>query len=305
MNLHSDPGFNFTKASPSKELERSRSNLSVMFRKTFSFRGLQLSYIDTGHKSKQTIVLCHATGYSALTYKFYIEALSKTHRVIALDFAGHGESDSTLDFKNWYFFRDQILTLIESENLRNVVGIGHSLGGASLLLSSFHSPAKFDKVIAHDPVVLDFLKVTYSRLFHNPLAKVAIQRRREFKNLETVSKLYRRTPSFFKMDPEIYNDYIRSCFRIGEDGKAFLRCLPEIEAKIFDSVSYRSLFQFRKIKTETHLTIPDPHGVCSPRSARKINLGNKKSTLEIWPGTSHFFPFEEKQKTLERILRVL
>lgn len=269
-----------------------------MFRKTFSFRGLQLSYIDTGHKSKQTIVLCHATGYSALTYKFYIEALSKTHRVIALDFAGHGESDSTLDFKNWYFFRDQILTLIESENLRNVVGIGHSLGGASLLLSSFHSPEKFDKVIAHDPVVLDFLKVTYSRLFHNPLAKVAIQRRREFKNLETVSKLYRRTPSFFKMDPEIYNDYIRSCFRIGEDGKAFLRCLPEIEAKIFDSVSYRSLFQFRKIKTETHLTIPDPHGVCSPRSARKINLGNKKSTLEIWPGTSHFFPFEEKQKNV-------
>lgn len=107
------------------------------------------------------------------------------------------------------------------------------------------------------------------------------------------------------MDPEIYDDYIRSCFRIGENGKAFLRCLPEAEAKIFDSVNYRSLFQFRKIKTETHLTIPDPHEVCSPKSARRINSGNKKSTLEIWPGTSHFFPFEEKERTLKRILSVL
>ncbi|EMM72899.1 alpha/beta hydrolase family protein [Leptospira weilii str. 2006001855] len=278
-----------------------------MFRKTFSFQGLNLSYIDTGSNSnsKRTIVLCHANGYSAFMYKFYIEALSKTHRVIALDFAGHGESDSTLDFKNWYFFRDQILALIETENLQKIIGIGHSLGGASLLLASYHSPEKFDKVIAHDPVVLDFLKVTYSRLFHNPLAKVAIKRRKEFKNIETVSKLYRRTPSFFKMDPEIFDDYIRSCFRIGENGKALLCCHPEVEAKIFDSVSYRSLFQFGKIKTETHLTIPDPHEVCSPKSARKISSGNKKSTLEIWPGTSHFFPFEEKQKTLERILRVL
>ncbi|RHX80878.1 alpha/beta fold hydrolase [Leptospira yasudae] len=278
-----------------------------MLRKTFSFRGLNLSYIDTKPDSKndRVVLLCHANGYSALTYRYYIEELSKTHRVIALDFAGHGESDSTLDFKNWYFFRDQVLALIEAENLRDIIGVGHSLGGASLILSSYHSPEKFRKVIANDPVVLDFLKVTFSRLFHNPLAKVAIKRRREFKNLETVSKLYKRTPSFLKMDTEIYDDYIRSCFRTGPNGEAILRCLPEVEAKIFDSVSYLSLFQYGRIKTETHITIPEPHEVCSPKGAKRIQSGNSKSTLEIWPGTTHFFPFEEKQKTLQRILNVL
>lgn len=171
-----------------------------MFRKIFSFQRLNLSYIDTGSNSnsKQTIVLCHANGYSAFTYKFYIEALSKTHRVIALDFAGHGESDSTLEFKDWYFFRDQILKLIETENLQNIIGIGHSLGGASLLLSSYHSPEKFDKVIAHDPVILDFLKVTYSRLFHNPLAKVAIKRRREFKKSRNRIQTLQKNSFFFQ-----------------------------------------------------------------------------------------------------------
>ncbi|TGM96925.1 alpha/beta fold hydrolase [Leptospira yasudae] len=278
-----------------------------MLRKTFSFRGLNLSYIDTKPDSKNgpIVLLCHANGYSALTYRYYIEELSKTHRVIALDFAGHGESDSTLDFKNWYFFRDQVLALIEAENLRDIIGVGHSLGGASLILSSYHSPEKFRKVIANDPVVLDFLKVTYSRLFHNPLAKVAIKRRREFKNIETVSKLYKRTPSFLKMDTAIYDDYIQSCFRTGPNGEAILRCSPEVEAKIFDSVSYLSLFQYGRIKTETHITIPEPHEVCSPKGAKRIQSGNSKSTLEIWPGTTHFFPFEEKQKTLQRILNVL
>ncbi|TGK18310.1 alpha/beta fold hydrolase [Leptospira kmetyi] len=278
-----------------------------MLRKTFSFQGLNLSYIDTDSNSstKPILLLCHANGYSALTYKFYIESLRNTHRVIALDFAGHGESEGTVNFKNWYFFRDQILALIRHENLENVVGVGHSLGGASLLLSSYHSPEKFKKVIAHDPVALDFLQITYSRLFHNPLAKVAIKRRREFKDLDTVRKIYKRTPSFSRWDDTIYEDYIQSCFRIGENKQALLRCAPEIEAKIFDSVSYLSLFQYGRIKTETHLTIPNPYEVCSPSGARRITSGNKKSTLEIWPGTTHFFPFEEKQKTLERILGAL
>ncbi|ARB96970.1 alpha/beta hydrolase [Leptospira interrogans] len=276
-----------------------------MLRKTFNFQGLNLSYIDTNSKSKPTILLCHANGYSAFTYKFYIESLQNSHRVIALDFAGHGESDSTLNFRDWYFFRDQVLSLIENENLNNVIGIGHSLGGASLLLASYHSPDKFKKVIAHDPVTLNFLQITYSRIFHNPLAQVAIKRRREFKNLDTVRKIYKRTPSFSRWDNGIYDDYIQSCFRLGVNGEAILRCAPEVEAKIFDSVSYRSLFQFGKIKTETHITIPDPHEVCSPNTAKKIISGNIRSSLEIWPKTSHFFPFEEKHKTLDRILRVL
>ncbi|MBM9579020.1 alpha/beta hydrolase [Leptospira sp. 201903070] len=278
-----------------------------MLRKTFSFRGLDLSYIDSdpNSKTKKTILLCHANGYSALTYKFYIEELSKTHRVLALDFAGHGESQSTLEFKNWYFFRDQILALIEFENLSDLIGVGHSLGGASLLLASYVVPEKFKKVIANDPVVLDFLKVTYAWIFHNPLAMVAIKRRREFKDLETVRKIYKRTPSFSRWDNTIYEDYLQSCFRIGSKGEAILRCVPELEAKIFDSVSYLSLLQYGRIKTETHLTIPDPQEVCSPEGARRIIKGNKKSTLEIWPGATHFFPFEEKEKTLRRIVGLI
>lgn len=278
-----------------------------MFRKTFPFRGLILSYIDTDPDSatKPAILLCHANGYSAYTYRFYVEELRKTHRVLALDFAGHGESQSTLEFGNWFFFRDQVLALIEFENLRDLVGIGHSLGGASLLLSSYKAPHRFKKVIAHDPVVLSFLKVTYSRIAHNPMAKVAIKRRREFKDLDTVRKIYKRTPSFSGWDEEIYGDYIESCFRVEENGKALLRCAPEIEAKIFDSVSYLSLYHYGNIKTETHLTIPEPHEVCSPSGAKRIVSGNRNSTLEIWPGSNHFFPFEQKNKTLERILKAL
>ncbi|XDD51094.1 alpha/beta fold hydrolase [Leptospira sp. WS92.C1] len=278
-----------------------------MFRKTLSFRGLILSYIDTNPDSqtKPVILLCHANGYSALTYRFYIESLQKTHRVLALDFAGHGESETSLDFRNWYFFRDQVLALIEIENLKDIIGIGHSLGGASLLLASYKAPERFRKVIANDPVVLDFLKVTLSRIAHNPLAKVAIKRRREFKDLETVRKIYKRTPSFARWDKEIYEDYILSCFKIGAKKEAILRCTPEVEAKIFDSVSYLSLFQFGRIKIETHITIPKPHEVCSPAEAKKIQRGNPRSSFEIWPGTTHFFPFEEKEKTLNRILKVL
>lgn len=275
-----------------------------MDRKTFNFRGIELSYIDSGNKSSEPILIAHANGFSAGCYSFFIRKLSETHRVIALDFCGHGGSESTMEWKDWFFFRDQILALIETENLKNVVGIGHSLGGASLLLSSYKRPSYFRKIFAMDPVILNFTYVFLALTLGNPLAKGALKRRREFKDLTLVKKAYRKTPTFLNWSDEVFEDYLKSCFK-KEGEKWVLCCPPELEAKIFNSVSFLSLFQYGKIKTETHITVPRKYEVCSPSAAKKIIKGNPNSSLQLWDDVSHFFPFERPEKTLERIIQKL
>ncbi|PNV74503.1 alpha/beta fold hydrolase [Leptospira inadai] len=273
-------------------------------RKSFRFRGLSLSYLDAGPKEAPPILIAHANGYSAACYSYYIERLSKKFRVLALDFCGHGESEPSLDWKSWFFFRDQILALIEVENLKNTVGIGHSLGGASLLLSSYHSPSRFRKIIAMDPVILNLPFILYAWIFGNPLSKGALARRREFASLDLIRKAYRRTAAFSKWNSEIFEDYLKSCFR-QENGKIYLRCPPEVEAKIFNSVNFFSLYQYGKIRIPTHITIPEKYEVCTPKAAKRIVNGNSESSLEIWKDTTHFFPFEEPERTWDRIQRIL
>lgn len=271
-----------------------------MQRKTFQFRGIRLSYIDTGGADKKTILIAHANGFSAGCYTYIIRNLSPEYRVIALDFCGHGKSEPSLDWKNWFFFRDQILALIETEGLKDVIGIGHSLGGASLLLSSYLKPSVFSKIFAMDPVVLNLPIVIATFFLGNPLAKGALKRRREFKDLNLVRKAFRKSPTFANWGKEQFEDYLESCLR--EEGEKWVLCCPpELEAKIFNSVNLESLGQYGKIKTEVHMTIPEKYEVCSPGAAKRIIKGNPNSSLEIWPGATHFFPFESPEKTLARI----
>ncbi len=274
-----------------------------MKEKDLSFSGLRLRYFDT-ETSGSTVVLAHANGYSAGCYRFYIESLKPKYRILALDFAGHGESETTLNFHSWFFFRDQILALLSQEvpESEKVLGIGHSLGGASILLAAQNSPGRFQKVIALDPVVLGWKITTLAKLFGNPLARQARSRRRNFQSIRLIERAFRKFPAFANWDPEIWQDYLTYCIRkTGNGEEVELCCDPEVEARIFSLSSYRVLLQYYRITVESHILIPEKYEVCSPALARLITRKNPKSSVEIWKGASHFFPFEWKDKTLDWI----
>ncbi|MEM4271302.1 MAG: alpha/beta hydrolase [Candidatus Pacearchaeota archaeon] len=274
-----------------------------MTRKFFSFKNLKLSYLEAGEPKKGNIVLTHANGYSAGCYSYILKYFSD-YKTYALDFSGHGESESTLNFKNWLFFRDQILELISYLKLEQVIGIGHSIGGASWLMASKILPIKVEKLILFDPTILDIAKLLLGKIIGNPLAKGALKRRKSFKSIEQVKKIYRKFSAFAKWDDEVFEDYLATCFKQVEDGVE-LRCAPELEAKIFNSLSVFSPLEYLNIKTESHIIIPQNYMVCSPSTARRIAKGNKNSTVTIMPGFTHFFPFEEKDWVLKKLSQIL
>lgn len=275
-----------------------------MERKSFVFDSHTLSYMDFGGKFEKTVLLTHANGYSSECYLYILEELTKKFRVIGLDFTGHGKSEHSLRFYDWYYFRDQILALIRHESLTNIFGIGHSLGGASLLLSASKQPEHFSKIITFDPVVLDFFRITYVKIFGGPLAKNAKKRRRVFKNIEVVRRAFKKFPAFSNWNDRIFEDYLRSCFR-EINSEIELCCDPEIEARIFNMSNFSTLLNFSKITTETHLIYPKKFEVCPPWTAKKIAKGNPKSTITELNEATHFFPFEMPEWTLDKVKNLI
>lgn len=273
-------------------------------RNYFSFHQLHLSYLSAGEAKKGTILLAHANGYSAGCYSYILRNFSNDYRVIALDFSGHGDSESYLEFKNWLFFRDQILELAHHLDLKEVIGIGHSVGGSAWLTASKLLGSKVKKMILFDPTILNVPKLILSKIIGNPLAKGAMKRRKDFSSKAQVAKLYRRFPVFSKWDEETFEDYIQTCLKETEKGVE-LSCDPLLEAKIFDSLTIFSPLRYYRVPTESHIIIPQNYDVCSPRTARRIARGNPLSTVTVMPGFTHFFPFEEKTWVLEKLKSIL
>ncbi|MCZ8343692.1 MAG: alpha/beta hydrolase [Leptospira sp.] len=276
-----------------------------MQEKTLQFFNSKLTYYDS-ETHLPTIFFCHANGYSAGCYRTYFRELTKNYRVVALDFIGHGKSESNLQYDSWYFFRDQILSVIEKESLSNITGIGHSLGGASLLLASVKNPIVFRKILALDPVILGIKLITLAKLLGNPLAKSAVKRRTEFQSIELVRRAFKKFPQFANFDSKIFEDYLESCFVQKPNSKeVMLAGDPQVEAKTFSMAHYSVYFQFYKLKNEAHICIPNPFEVCSPTLGNMLIRNNPKSSLTIWDDTTHFFPFEKPKETLHWIYQKL
>jgi pimeloyl-ACP methyl ester carboxylesterase len=283
----------------------SKSEQSTIFkRKFFHFQNLNLSYLDTETPSDNIILITHANGYSAECYSYLIEAFRDSYRVLALDFSGHGQSDPFYDFTNWDFLRNQILAIIEHEKLKNIISIGHSMGGSSALRACKRKASLFKKLILLDPTFLSIPIIAYGSLFGIPIAKNALKRRRNFKNIEQVRKIFKKFSAFSNWDERVYEDYLRSCFRVsGEEVE--LICDPKIEAKHFSTPSFKNFADYGKNKLETHIIIPLKFEVCSPYRAKIITSGNPKSTVTIIPDGTHFFPFEKTTFTLNKIKELL
>jgi pimeloyl-ACP methyl ester carboxylesterase len=271
-----------------------------MRRSFFDYSGLRLSYLEAGLDGAPKLFIAHANGYAAGCYEFIVRHFSDQYHVCALDFAGHGESASTLDFKSWNFFSDQILAFLDHKRWQKTAAIGHSLGGGSLVRAAIKEPNRFEKLVLFDPVVLGFLAITYVKLFGNPMARTALARREDFQSKEQALKIFMRHPANRSWEKDAVKAYVDYCIKEDSEG-AILCCLPEVEAQIFSQTNYGHLFKLGRIRAETHIVLPPHSNVCPTRVARRIVRNNERSSLLRVPGTGHLLPFENRQLTLQTI----
>ena len=97
---------------------------------SFPFGKISLNYSIFSDKADSggiPLVSFHGTGFTARTYlPVFRELVRKGYAVYALNFMGHGGSQVDMNFRNWFYFRDQVLAFLEHLNFERVTGIGHA-----------------------------------------------------------------------------------------------------------------------------------------------------------------------------------
>lgn len=120
------------------------------------------------------VLLIHGFGASTYTWRHVAPELAKTHRVIAVDLKGFGQSDKPFDSRYSVFDQAELLAqLIVDKDLRNLTLVGHSFGGGIALLLALEANERLEgritKLVLLDSIAYPQNVPVFFRLLDVPL----------------------------------------------------------------------------------------------------------------------------------------
>jgi pimeloyl-ACP methyl ester carboxylesterase len=194
-----------------------------------------------GHDRLPPLLISHATGFHAHCYAPVARALGDRFHVWGLDHRGHGDSPVAAEWEvDWRRFGDD--TLVVAEQIApdgDLVGVGHSMGGASLLMAAHADPSRFTHLILFEPIASPPRtgQLADADMRSLPIVQGAFRRRRRFSSRAEARENYAAKPPLSLMTDEVLDNYVEHGFRdlVDEDGSPAVElcCPPELEAAIF------------------------------------------------------------------------
>lgn len=193
--------------------------------------GVEVAGYDLGGDGPD--VLCaHATGFCAGVWGPMAAGLEG--HVRAVDLRGHGRTALPPGVgMAWSGTAADVLAVVDGRGLRRPVGLGHSMGGASLLLAEAARPGTFAGLWLFEPIVFppSFREGSGGP---NPLVEGARRRRPTFPSAEDAVAHYASKPPLDQLRADALEAYVRHGFEELPDGSVTLRCRPEVEAATFE-----------------------------------------------------------------------
>jgi pimeloyl-ACP methyl ester carboxylesterase len=111
--------------------------------------GLRIAYHVEG-RGNPTLVFVHCWSCDRSYWSAQVPVFSKTHRVVTVDLAGHGASEQVRKAWTMEAFGADVAAVLKEENLKNVILIGHSMGGEVVLEAARLAPKRVIGIVGVD-----------------------------------------------------------------------------------------------------------------------------------------------------------
>lgn len=96
--------------------------------KTLEHNKVKIAYIEEG-QGDTTLLFVHGSFINKEYWDAQVSYFSKDYHVVAIDLAAHGASGNNRSIWNIAEFAQDVITVIKTLDLHNVILIGHSMGG--------------------------------------------------------------------------------------------------------------------------------------------------------------------------------
>jgi len=181
------------------------------------------------------ILLAHATGFHARVWDRTVAHLG-SRRVIAVDQRGHGRSQST-PIEHWRVFGRDLAALVQALDLRDVIGVGHSMGGHAMVDAAALCSDRFHRLVLMDPVIAppsDYGDGDPIAARPDDTPHPTVRRRNHFASAREMFERFVDRPPYSVFDRDALHDYCVHGLRLRADGDGYeLACPPDVEASIY------------------------------------------------------------------------
>lgn len=139
---------------------------------TLSKDGTPISYEVSGH-GEPALVFVHGWCCDTRYWKKQVPLFSKSHRVITIDLAGHGHSGSSRTRYTVQAFGEDVKAVTEAVGEKQVILIGHSMGGSVIAAAAALMPNRVIGLIGVDTLenIEHPLTPEEKRMMTSPLEK--------------------------------------------------------------------------------------------------------------------------------------
>jgi len=199
-----------------------------------AYEEVSLNYKVTG-KGDTTLFFIHGWNLDQSYWQNQEAEFSSSYRLVLLDLAGCGSSGKNR--KNWTVesFAKDITTVINKENLSNVILVAHSMGGEIALDVASANPEKVIGIIGIDNLKDAGVTITkkdrqgiqpYIREFLSNYPKMAEAMAREFTVSKDSTIIQRLVNSYKNADPSIAVPSLINVYPKSEKAKEKLMIMP-------------------------------------------------------------------------------
>ena len=250
-------------------------------------------------------LLCHPTGFHGRVWAPVAERLIAAGRSVwSLDFRGHGDSGEEPDGTyHWERFADDALAVAHDVGIAghpDLVAVGHSKGGAALLLGEEREPGTYARLWLFEPIVFP-TRMADNR--GNPLAEGARRRRRVWASRDEAYENYARKRPLSTLHPDALRAYVDHGLRDLPDGTVELKCHPEHEAAVYSMGAMHTLWdRLGNITAPTTIACGEITDTITPQYATEIASRIPGATMLSMTGLGHFGPIEDPDATTAAIL---
>jgi len=254
------------------------------------------------------LLFAHATSLHGRCWDRIIRGFAGRHS-IAVDARGHGRSSKPELPCLWRDFGRDLAAVAEHLNLRNAIGIGHSMGGHTTVQAAALRPETYSGLLLVDPTI--FPPEYYGT--EAPEVSFILRRRAVWKSPDEMFERFRNRPPFARWQPEILRDYCD--YGLLPDGPDYvLACPPAIEASIYrnsrtpESNIYPEVAAVRQpVMVMRAGAVRDPVGFDLNASPTAVDLAAKfmRGRDLILPACTHYIPMERPDLVAQEARQLL
>ena len=271
----------------------------------------------TTFSSKSNIInnmhFFHGNSMTPESYENLLNQFSDNFNIKCSVLRPLSKNNKFINFNNWDIFLNDYVSSIKNE--KDIIGVGHSIGGNILLKAAILHPGKFKKIFLLDPTFFTPMTIYSWKLisFFNlqsrflPYVKRAQNKKMKYKNLEQMYKSYRKYKVFSNFSDQDLETFIKSL--VVKSGDSYQLVFDRSwDAQIYKTGLVNDMFIWKNLtnfSVECYILQAENSDTFLNKTKNKVIKLNKSIKILTIKDSDHLFPINnyiETTKVLKKFI---